>query len=66
VSLQWEKIHPDASGSHTKCKRYSTCVDPNGLWELWRLVPGGAWFSQISKNLPSEAEAKLRAEEDAA
>lgn len=63
--LEWTKIHPDASGSHTKCKRFTTCVDPNGLWELWKMVPGGAWFHQLANSMPSEDEAKRRAEVDA-
>lgn len=65
MPLEWIKIHPDASGSHTKCKRYTICVDPNGQWEAWKLVPGGAWFALLEKNLTSEDAAKARAELDA-
>lgn len=64
MSLEWEKIHPDASGSHTKCKRYTTCVDPNGEWEVWKMVPGGAWFFQLARALDSEEVAKERAQQD--
>lgn len=64
--LEWQKIHPDAGGSHTKCKRYSTCVDPNGEWEIWKMVPDGSWFFQLAKQLGSEKAAKERAELDAA
>lgn len=66
TSLEWQKIHPLASGSHTKCKRFTTCVDPNGRWELWKLVPGGTWFIQVGNSMLSEDEAKRRAEADAA
>lgn len=66
MSLEWQKTHPDASGSHTKCKRYTICVDPNGAWEVWKLVPGGIWFAPLGRNLGSEDEAKQCAEEDAA
>ena len=62
--LEWAKIHPDASGSHTKCKRYSICVDPNGQWETWKMVPGGAWFFQLANALESEEAAKKCAEKD--
>jgi hypothetical protein len=68
MTLEWTKIHPDASGSHTKCKRYTTCraADDGSIWEVWKLVPGGIWFAPLANNLPSEDEAKDAAERDAA
>lgn len=69
MSLEWQKIHPDASGYHSSCKRYSICVtrDAKGeCWEAWKLVPGGVWFAPLEMNLPDEAAAKERAERDAA
>lgn len=66
--LEWQKVHPDAVGSRTKCGRYTTCrtVDDGSSWEVWKLAPGGPWFAQLGQKLPSEDEAKKRAEEDAA
>ena len=68
MTLQWTKIHPNASGSHTKCHRYSVCRtnDEGTLWELWKMAPGGPWFALLEKNLPSEDAAQRRAERDIA
>lgn len=68
MSLEWQKTHPDASGSHTKCKRYTICrtTDDGSLWEVWKLAPGAPWFALLEKNLPSEEAAKERAERDLA
>jgi hypothetical protein len=64
--LEWQRIHPDAIGSHTKCQRYSVCPsnDDKTLWEVWKLAPGGPWFALLDKGLPSEDAAKERAEKD--
>lgn len=67
MTLEWQKIHPDASGYHSACKRYSVCVtrDARGeRWETWKLVPGGVWFAPLAMDLPNEAAAKARAEQD--
>lgn len=68
MPLEWLRIHPDAIGSHTKCRRYSVCRTNNEgtLWEVWKLAPGGPWFAQLDRNLPTEDAAKERAEKDAA
>lgn len=66
MTLEWVKIHPAASGSHSKCMGYTTCRtnDAGTLWEVWKLAPGGPWFALLEKNLPSEDAAKARAEQD--
>lgn len=68
MQLEWQKHAPDAVGSHTKCRRYTTCRTNNEgtLWEVWKLAPGGPWFALLGKNLPNEDAAKARAEADAA
>jgi hypothetical protein len=68
MSIEWKKIHADASGSHSKCGRFTVCRtnDAGTLWEVWKLAPGGPWFALLEKNLTSEDAAKARAEQDAA
>lgn len=67
MTLEWRKIHPDAVGSHTKCRRYSVCrtTDDGSRWEVWKLVPGGAWFFQLASGLDSEQAAQEVAQQDA-
>ena len=66
MTLEWIRHHPEAVGSHSKCRNYSVCrTDTDGKrWEVWRLAPGGPWFAQIAKDLPSEEAAQKFAEND--
>jgi hypothetical protein len=66
MTLEWQRIHPGAIGSHSKCRRYSVCRsnDEGTLWEVWKLAPGGPWFSLVAKNLPTEDAAREVAQQD--
>ncbi len=66
MSLEWVRIHPDAVGSHTKCRRYSVCRtnDEGTLWEVWKIAPGGPWFFCLAKSLPTEDAAREVAQAD--
>jgi hypothetical protein len=66
MSLEWTRIHEDAIGSHSKCRRYSVCPsnDTKSLWEVWKLAPGGPWFALLAKNLPTETAARDVAQND--
>ncbi len=68
MSLEWVRIHPEAVGSHTKCRHYSVCRtnDEGTLWEVWKLAPGGPWFALLAKNLPTEQAAQDVAQQDIA
>lgn len=66
MSLEWVRIHPDAIGSHTKCRHYSVCQDVRigDGWEVWKLAPGGPWFACLAKNLRTEVAAQDVAQSD--
>jgi hypothetical protein len=68
MTLEWQRIHPDAIGSHSKCRRYSVCADNDEktIWQVWKLAPGGPWFALLAKNLPNEEAAREVAEQDCA
>lgn len=64
--LDWVRIHPEAFGSHSKCRRYSVnrAADER-TWEVWKLAPGGPWFARLGHGFESEEAARARAQEDA-
>ena len=66
MTLEWRRIHPEAIGSHSRCRRYSVCRtnDDGTLWEVWKIAPGGPWFFCLAKGLPNETAAQEGAEAD--
>jgi hypothetical protein len=67
--LEWVRLHPDAIGSRSKCGTYSVCPlygksDKPESWEAWKLAPGGPWFANLRKDLPSEDAARGICEQD--
>jgi hypothetical protein len=64
MNLEWLP-HPDKgeAGGITKCGRYSVSRYA-GLWQAWRLVPGGAWFAPMGLRLPTREEAEALCEKD--
>jgi hypothetical protein len=71
MSLVWVRLHELSIGSRSRCGRYSVCPcygkgeEPES-WEAWKLAPGGPWFGNLRKGLPSEAAAREICEQDAA
>jgi hypothetical protein len=62
AALEWESVSPTAA--RTKCRRYTVGADDSGLWQTWKLAPGGPWFAILAKNLPDEAAARAVAQSD--
>jgi hypothetical protein len=65
VTLEW-RPHPDkgAEGGITVCGRYSVSRYV-GLWQAWKLAPGGCWFAPMGLRLPSKEEAEAVCQTDA-
>lgn len=52
----------------TLCCRYTVCsITQNGktTFEVWRVVPGGAWFAPLQMGIESREKAHVIAEADA-
>jgi len=64
MSLEWRQHETDATCWVTKCGRYSVSTR-QGVWDAWKLAPGGPWFAPLRQNLADEASAKAVAEADA-
>lgn len=68
VKLEWERPTKEAMAIKTKCGRYSCCkvvVMGKTSYELWKLVPGGDWFTQLNKGLDNFLQAQELARQDA-
>lgn len=62
--LAWEK--PVGTGVRTTCGRFSCAkltVDGKTQYELWRVAPGGNWFTCVRSQMSSYAEVKQLAED---
>lgn len=66
MTLEWQPHlnAPDQLGGVTKCGRYSVSSIGGGLWQAWRLAPGGPWFAPLELRAADEAEAKALCEKD--
>lgn len=67
VKLEW-RPHPNATstGSISTSGRYSVSSIKEGVWQAWKLAPGGPWFAMLG--MPTEtkdaAEALCQADAD--
>lgn len=68
LRLKWEKPKTKtATGVYTTCKRYSCAkvtVDGKTRYELYKLVPGGGWFTILNKGLDNFLQAQKLAQMD--
>lgn len=64
--LHWCKPERGATGVRTTCGRYSCgkiTTDGKVTYELWKLSPGGAWFTCLRNGLDTFEAAKTLAEQ---
>lgn len=63
--LEWK---PMQGAERSICCRYSVCsITQNGVetFEVWRVVPGGAWFAPLQMGIESREKAREIANADA-
>jgi hypothetical protein len=65
VQLEWKPIAGGNGSSISACSNYSTGVADDGLWQAWKLAPGGWCFAPLACGLPDETAARAIAQADA-
>jgi hypothetical protein len=65
MPLEWKPIPGGNGSSISTCSNYSIGATDDGLWQAWKLAPGGAWFAPLARGLTSEAAAQAVAQADA-
>ncbi len=66
MKLEW-RPHPDplSLGRITSNGRYTVSSIEDGVWQAWKIAPGGPWFAMLGLPRPTREAAMALCDADA-